>query len=313
MELWHEQRRRIKQALAAKNQAHATNAIKTRPIKDTTKANESETKADDKKTRSEHLDQEKTEKPEKDLGIKYSVGEKRAAMMGKEVKLEDVDDDDDDEYVMIKIDDTSPNKTVTEFVPISLREREAVTSTAASSAPKNIEDAKQDDSRAKEVNKRIASMLHANKDLESEIMLTGRKEAWVENKRERLSPEQKKSLPDEKGIEPEEKRAVKEEEVVSTRSVSVDTTQKRTDEMIKGEKQEESIKGTGSKEKESKPSVKDNQQKILNEKMKAKKLRIQHRLESVKRERESRTVGGRVCIAAPETPIVFDLVSNSDR
>jgi hypothetical protein len=337
MELWHEQRRRIKQGLAERNLTHGTNTPNIRPTKHTRSTYESDNTASNirmKKTPT-HLNKERTsigdlekdvcleKKTAKDLEVKMSADlvevkvsyfEKISEVDEKQVQPLPCDVEskvhDSDEYIMIMIDDTSPTKTVAEFVSVSSLEYEESINTVSSTSPLGLEKGEE---VALVADKEMPSTPLVKEDVESEITENETKEIWVKIKNEEESPQLGKSSLEEKSKKLEEKHPVKEGLVMtSSTGVSIDTLQQSTEERSEVKTKDEEVKEGGTKKKDVKPSKKDVEQKILDEKLKAKKVRIQHRLESIKRERETRTVGGRVCIAAPETPIVFDLVSNSD-
>lgn len=284
MELWHEQRRRIKQGIAARNQATAK--MTTATIKKQTASGHENKQALKVPLKETHTRQNNTKKvepvnvvntaPSEDIQKKTELGrvEKKARPLEekqpkdkKDQKILHKKPDDklhinrDKNYILIN-KHISPTETVAEFVLIPSPEFDRMTADS-----KAIKD---NTGQTTELTKRTA------------------REAWVELPVDEQKVSNSRSKPEEK---------------VPTQLIGK-VTDASTNTLLPLEQSSEDS------ETKAKPSKKElEQRKILNEKIKAKRNRIQQQLESVKRERESRNVGGRICIAAPETPVVYDIVS----
>lgn len=319
MELWHEQRRRIKQGIEARNQAaraaataqkrtpnsqeikpaaraaatahkRTPNLPEIKPIHISTKEaqktpNLQEIKPVDKPTKETNV-QENEKKVEPTKERKEEPYEEKLAIHKdeKNIQLKKTDEKaqitKEKNYILIN-KHISPTETVAEFVLIPSPEFDRLTAESKAAKESGI---------SKETTKRNV------------------REAWVELQVE----EQKASKGGNQGVlsisKPEEKKQIHvkpvtqvEKELFENKGIDASNNTLQPSRLI------QHIEAKEEKAKLSKKELE--QQKVLNEKIKAKKTRIQQRLESVKRERETRTVGGRICIAAPETPVVYDLVS----
>lgn len=264
MELWHEQRRRIKQGLSAKKEPSSSKE------KQTSKPNLQKSLYNLKEQSIPFKKHEKKFPKVVDLSPLVISDVKEEKDSGVRIETEQISNQEEKEFILVNTH-ISPTETVADFVFIPsleydrfLEEREAVD--------------------------KIISDKSLNDDIEIEDKLKDVKDNLMTSKIFDKPEETIKVKP----VEQHEKQ-VKELGKQQTSSQKPDPI-----------KAKQTSQGKETKSKVSKKELE--QQKILSEKLKAKKIRIQKRLENVKRERETRTVGGRSCIAAPNTPVIFDMV-----